>query len=233
VHLPKFGVQEGYAKWAETYDDEENPLIRLEEQAVASVLADLRPTMVLDAACGTGRHAIRFATAGCTVLAIEKSPEMLAVARTKSSALGLSRIYFYEGDIARRLPVPVHSVDLAVCALALCHIRPLHETVSALCATIRPGGYLLITDLHPVAVSAGLVTLFSHRGVQHAIETVKHSRDDYLYAMETARARLVATRDLLLGEAFDRMPRGLPEGVANASWPDLPFCLVLLGRMPS
>jgi SAM-dependent methyltransferase len=165
-------------------------------------------------------------------LAIEKSPEMLAVARTKSSALGLSRIHFCAGDIACGLPVPVHAVDLVVCALALCHIRPLHETVSALCETIRPGGYLLITDLHPVAVSAGLVTLFFYRGIQYAIETVTHSRDDYLCAIKAARARLVATRDLLLGEAFDRMPQGLPETVANARWPDLPFCLVLLGRMP-
>lgn len=35
MNIPEFGVQEGYSKWAQTYDGEENPLIRLEEQAVA------------------------------------------------------------------------------------------------------------------------------------------------------------------------------------------------------
>jgi hypothetical protein len=93
----------------------------------------------------------------------------------------------------------------------------------------KPGWSLLITDLHPVAISCGLVTLFSDRGVERGIETVSHTREEYLAAMKSAGAVVVAKRDLELGEAFPQEPRGLPSGVYERGWRDLPSCLVLLG----
>lgn len=42
--LPEAGVDAGYAKWADEYDDPGNDMIALEQP-------------VIDAACGTGLHA--------------------------------------------------------------------------------------------------------------------------------------------------------------------------------
>jgi len=223
-------VQDGYARWAQTYDRENNPLIRLEERALGGLLQDV-PAVVLDAACGTGRHALRFAVAGSQVLGVDASPEMLARARAKANALGLSRIQFVRGLVDEGLPVRSRSVNLAVCALALCHMRRLQRAISALCRAVKPGGYLLVTDLHPVAIACGLVTLFSDSGIERGIETVDHAREEYLAAMESAGAVVVAEHDLVLGEVFPQEPRGLPNGVYERGWRDLPFCLVLLGRV--
>jgi ubiquinone/menaquinone biosynthesis C-methylase UbiE len=230
VKTDLLSVQEGYARWAQTYDRENNPLIRLEERAVGGLVKDV-PAVVLDAACGTGRHAIRFAVAGSHVLGVDASSAMLARARAKAKGLGLSRLQFVRGMVDQGLPVRARSVDMAVCALALCHMQRLPQAISALCRAVKPGGYLLITDLHPVAISCGLVTLFSDSEIERGIETVNHTREEYLAAMESAGTAMVAEYDLVLGEIFPQEPRNLPSGVYERGWRDLPFCLVLLGRV--
>lgn len=96
-------VRDGYAKWAQTYDQENNPLIRLEERALDGLVQDV-PAVVLDAACGTGRHALRFAATGSRVLGVDASPEMLARARAKANALRLSHVQFVRGVVDEGLP---------------------------------------------------------------------------------------------------------------------------------
>ena len=41
--------------WAETYDEENNPLLMLEERTLEPFLPSLVGAHVLDAGCGTGR----------------------------------------------------------------------------------------------------------------------------------------------------------------------------------
>lgn len=224
-------IQDGYALWAPTYDAEDNPLIRLEDQVISELITQA-PALVLDAACGTGRHAMQFAIAGSRVIGIDSSAEMLAIASSKARELDIGRIGLVRGTIGRDLPIRAGSVDLTVCALALCHVVGLREVITALCGTVRPGGHLLITDLHPTAVKAGLVTAFSDAGVEYTIETARHSRAQYVEAIASAGAHLVTAADVALGEAFEREPRGLPTSVYEAGWQDLPFCLVLLAQVP-
>ena len=223
-------VREGYALWAHTYDAEDNPLIRVEERAVSELITQA-PGRVLDAACGTGRHARRFAMAGSLVVGVDSSAEMLAVASSKARELDIERIEFVRGTLGLDLPMHAGSVDLAVCALALCHVVELREAITALCGTVRSGGHLLITDLHPSAVKAGLVTLFSDGDAEYTIETARHSRAQYVEAIASAGAQLLTATDVGLGDAFEREPLGLPTSVYEAGWEDLPFCLVLLAQV--
>src|SRR5262245_9480135 len=212
-----FDVREGYANWARKYDLDDNPLIRLEERAVAGLRLDV-PRIALDAACGTGRHATRLALCGSVVVGIDVSSEMLAVARAKSFQFGGLPIQYVQGPIHEELPIALESVDLAVCGLALCHLMDLRSAVLRLCETVRRGGLGLVTDLRPAAIKAGLVTLFSVSGVQYAIETVQHATEDYISALESAGAEVQSLRELSLGEAFEREPRGLPETVYEVGW---------------
>ncbi|MEL6715814.1 MAG: SAM-dependent methyltransferase, partial [Planctomycetota bacterium] len=57
----RVGTREGYDRWSECYDDYGNPLIDLEEPVVRQLVGDVRGVQLLDLACGTGRHALRFA----------------------------------------------------------------------------------------------------------------------------------------------------------------------------
>jgi ubiquinone/menaquinone biosynthesis C-methylase UbiE len=222
-------VGDGYAKWAASYDDGSNPLVRLEAECLRDAVRTLQPASVLDAATGTGRHAIAFAQRGASVLGLDASPAMLTVAARKRDALGLSNLRFVEAELSSHLTFPDAPFDLVVCALALCHVRPLNAVVAALVRALRIGGTLVITDLHPEAVAAGLGTLFSSSGVQYSIDTVQHTLHEYVTAIQLAGAMVVETHERPLGDAVSE-PTGLPPLLAANNWKDLPFCLAIVAR---
>jgi ubiquinone/menaquinone biosynthesis C-methylase UbiE len=224
-------VEAGYALWSSVYDAPGNPLIFLEEIALDGLCRGLRPRRVVDLATGTGRHAIRFAHTGAMVIAVDRSEEMLAVARAKVHDLRLPNIHFMQASIDQPLQLPPKSADLGVCGLALSHIAALRETIGHLCQIVRPGGHVLLTDLHPQAIAEGLRTSFWKAGQQHVIETVRHSTEDYLEALRAHGAEIVTTAELPLGRAFRDLPRGLPENVANGDWRNLNLCWVVLAKM--
>src|SRR4051794_19880109 len=101
-------TREGYDRWPSIYDTDGNPLVALEEPCVDQLVGDVRGLSVLDVGCGTGRHAIRLAAQGAAVHAIDFSPEMLARARNKAGAAGIT---FVVHDLAQPLPFPVQTFD--------------------------------------------------------------------------------------------------------------------------
>jgi len=133
-------IVEGYRAWAESYDLPGNQLIDLEQPIVREILDGLPPGTALDAACGTGRHAEYLATLGHTVIGVDSSPEMLAVATAK-----VPGAEFREGDL-HQLPLPDQHVDVVVCALALTHVPELAPALTEFVRVLRPGGHLVISD---------------------------------------------------------------------------------------
>ncbi len=226
--MAELGTEAGYGRWAASYDDGDNPLVRLERECLAKLRWG-NPRAVLDVATGTGRHALAFALEGADVLGLDASLQMLAVAEAKRARHGLSNVRFARASIDAPLPVPVAAFDLAICALALCHVQRLSEAVAFIAAAVRPGGHVVLTDLHPVAVSEGLVTLFEEDGATHAIQTVTHTLDHYVGALTTSGMEVVAVEERTLGQALGMRPTNLPAGV-RADWESLPFCLVVQGR---
>src|SRR5438034_7414978 len=91
----------GYDRWAEIYDADDNPLVAVEEPLVDRLLGTVRGLELLDAGCGTGRHALRLAAAGARVRAIDFSDAMLARAHAKLRTEGVE---FLAHDLAAPLP---------------------------------------------------------------------------------------------------------------------------------
>src|SRR5688572_11722494 len=89
-------ARDAYDRWAAIYDDEDNPLVALDERFVPPQLGDLRGREVLELACGTGRHTVRLASAGARVTAVDFSEGMLAKARARLAA---SDVRFEVGDV--------------------------------------------------------------------------------------------------------------------------------------
>lgn len=147
--VPPIPIVEGYRAWAEAYDQPGNQLIDLEQPIVWEILDGLPCGTALDAACGTGRHAGHLAALGHTVIGVDISPEMLAVARAK-----IPGAEFREGDL-HQLPVPDQHADVVVCALALTHVPELAPVLAEFVRVLRPGGHLVISD------SRGLLGYFA------------------------------------------------------------------------
>lgn len=70
----------------------------LAERILAALPAS--PARALDLACGTGAAALVFAAACATVVGLDRSPQMLAIARAKARDRGLA-ITFVEADLRR------------------------------------------------------------------------------------------------------------------------------------
>ena len=143
-------TRDGYALWADSYDEPGNQVIDLEQPVVREILDGLPAGVALDAACGTGRHTAYLASAGHRVIGVDTSPEMLAVARKRAPAGE-----FHQADLAD-LPLADDSVDLVLCALALSHIPDLAPVLSELVRVLRPGGHLVISDSRGLIGDIGL-----------------------------------------------------------------------------
>jgi len=88
---------------------------------------------VLDVACGTGRHARRFADRGCAVLAVDRDADALA------GLAGVAGVEARQADLERDpWPFGAEAFDAIVVTNYL-H-RPL---IPHLLAAIRPGGVLI------------------------------------------------------------------------------------------
>jgi 2-polyprenyl-3-methyl-5-hydroxy-6-metoxy-1,4-benzoquinol methylase len=145
-------AKEGYARWADYYDHERNPLVAVEEPLVDAILGRLHVATALDVGAGTGRLALKLARRGIAVTAIDQSAEMLAVAKENARRERLA-IDFRLGSLEDGLPFPPAEFDLVTCALVLCHVPDLGQAAREFYRVLHEGGYLLITDFHPDAVA--------------------------------------------------------------------------------
>ncbi|MHB8756589.1 MAG: class I SAM-dependent DNA methyltransferase [Bacillota bacterium] len=109
---------------------------------------ETRPRTVLDLACGTGNTTLPFAQRGYAVTGVDRSPEMLAIARRKTEQAGLS-IPFIQADM--RHFVAASPVDLVTCLYdSLNYVLELDELTEVgrrVSAALNPGG-LFIFDVN-------------------------------------------------------------------------------------
>ena len=182
-HKPtiEMSVREGYAEWSKQYDEEANPLIALEEPVMLELIGDVKGLEVLDAACGTGRYALRFAEAGARVCGVDATEEMLACARRKGVERGAA-IDFTVGNLSA-LPFEDESFDLVVSALALCHIPDLGPVMREFARVLRPGGRVVISDFHPFCLLIGWRTCFDRPEARYWIENHLNLTEEYVQAL--------------------------------------------------
>jgi SAM-dependent methyltransferase len=130
----------GWEKWW--------PLFERAAQGVSNRLVELAKIKpgdrVLDIATGTGEPAITAARkVGPTgrVIGTDHSPGMLAVARRRAAALGLTNVDYHEGDAAS-LKEPHASFDAVVCRWGLMFVPDLAAAARGIHAMLKPGASL-------------------------------------------------------------------------------------------
>lgn len=201
-HKPtvEMGVREGYAEWSKQYDGEAaaNPLIAMEAPVVLDLIGDVAGLDVLDAACGTGRYALKLAEAGARVAAADASEEMLSYARRKAAERQLG-LELRLGDL-RQLPFQDESFDLVVCALAFCHLPELTPAVQEFARVLRPGGRVVISDFHPYCLLIGWRTCFDRPEARYWIENHLNMVQDYVGALLSAGLVVTDLRESLVDE---------------------------------
>jgi len=217
----EYDTAEGYVLWSKTYDQPLR-LFPLEEPTMHRLFDALPAATVLDAACGTGRHSGYLAARGHQIVGVDSSPAMLARARAK-----LLQGDFREGDL-EALPLESRSVDVAVCALALVHLPELGQAVAELARVVRPGGRVIISDVHPFVVHLGWQAQFrTAEGDTGFMRLHPHLPSDYCRAFAAAGLRILSCDEPLLTPetALTAAAERLPEANRTA-WAGLPGVLI-------
>ena len=119
-----------------------------------SVLEDTGARRVLDAACGSGGHALWLARQGYEVAGADVSPVIIALAQQKAAAAGLD-VPFVVSDLANLRPANLQastSYDAVLClGNSLPHLLTQDDLVAALrgmAGVLRPGGVLVLQNLN-------------------------------------------------------------------------------------
>ncbi|GAA1714474.1 hypothetical protein GCM10009765_74340 [Fodinicola feengrottensis] len=186
VEVERVDTVAGYRRWAPTYDHP-NSAFDIDEPVVREIVDSLPLGMALDAACGTGRYAEFLAGRGHRVIGVDSSPDMLARARVRVPGAD-----FRPGDL-HQLPVADGEVELVVCALALTHVATLEPVIAEFARVLRPGGHLVIVDMHPERVALGSIpSVRDADGRPGRLSSYRHLIGDYLRA--ALRAGLLVRR---------------------------------------
>ncbi len=113
---------------------------------------ELEGNAVLDLGCGTGQHAIRLAKRGFEVTGVDRSPEMLRIARVKAEQ-SLDELSpqpsFVEGDVTT-VRLAGSSFDAALMMFAVLGYQVTNEAVKAALRTVRAHlrpGALFVCDV--------------------------------------------------------------------------------------
>ena len=216
------GTVAGYRGWSRTYDEPGNGLFADEEALVHEMLDAFPAGVALDAACGTGRHAAELVRRGHRVIGVDSSPDMLERARDRVPGAD-----FRGGDL-RSLPLPGDHADVIVCALALVHLRDLAPAFAEFARVLRPGGHLIVTDVHHELVALGSVPrVRSAEGEPGLLPAYRHRAADYLAAALPLGLRVRRCEEP--GRSGDVVPPEAADG--TGPWDTWPWSL--LGMVPA
>jgi len=118
------------------------------EAACRRALADAPVGRLVDIGTGTGRMIELFAAAADQALGIDRSPEMLRLARAKLAEAGLDSAELRQGDMYA-LPLASGSADTVIIHQVLHYAQNPAAAVAEAARLLAPGGRLLIVDFAP------------------------------------------------------------------------------------
>lgn len=203
---------QAYQQWAGAYPPHaHNALMKAEEQAMRSLLPTMSGRAILDLACGTGRYALIARQHGAgRVIALDNSEAMLRVSSLIGAACATTEA----------IPLGSQSVDGIICGLALGHLPRLEPTFQEMGRVLKPGGWLLLSDVHPFIFLNGAQRTFQAAdGRTYAVEHYPHLIADYHAAAQAVGLYLEALAE-----------PGLQAEVAAPVTSTVPVALVLRWR---
>lgn len=139
---------------------------KLWRKRVVRTVRKLGAKQIMDMATGTGDLAIALVKGieGATIYGADFSSEMLAVAKQKIDALGLSeRITLTECN-AENIPLADEAVDAATVAFGVRNFEHQREALTEIKRTIRKGGHLVVLEFSnpKCALVRWFYRLYSH-----------------------------------------------------------------------
>jgi cytosine/adenosine deaminase-related metal-dependent hydrolase/ubiquinone/menaquinone biosynthesis C-methylase UbiE len=189
-----------FNRWARVYDAETNPLLLLEQRYAAPLLPSIRGGNVLDVGCGTGRWLTHLETLRpASLTGIDCSTAMLKRAREK--VLPATKL---EHGHSSALPGKDASYTFIMASFLLSYVKDLQAFALDCARIVRPGGWMLVSDMHPVtAAERGWKRSFHIDGITVDIAVHSRSLREIIAAFERNGFKV----GVLIEPAFDEPER--------------------------
>ncbi len=171
---------EGYDLWSESYDLQPDNLMLAYDELVFKAMSshvDFKYKIVADIGCGTGRHWREILDQKpLRLVGYDVSAGMLKILKQKFP--GAETYQCSDNNILENLGTS--ECDIIISTLALAHIQSPENAFAEWNRVLKPGGAILITDYHPVALAMGGNRTFtsgaktiSIKNYVHPIENLK------------------------------------------------------------
>lgn len=185
-------IQQAYNAWSDTYDTDENLTRDLDRAVMVQMLGKMNCNAVLEVGCGTGKNTPLLAEIGKKVTAVDFSPGMIAQARAKITA---PNVTFQVADITQPWPTANAAFDLVTFNLILEHIADLPFVLAEASRSLRVGGQIFISELHPFKQYLGSQARFVRDEATTLIPAFTHHISDFLTAAAQSGLTLTALNE--------------------------------------
>jgi malonyl-CoA O-methyltransferase len=187
-HLP---VAAAYDAWSADYDAHDNPMVMAARYILLGAAPAARGQDCLEVGCGTGANLAILRAAGArSVAGIDLSPGMLARARARLPGLAL-----HQGSAADPWPIAATSLDLVLFCLTLEHVAALAPAFREAHRVLRPGGLVLVIEIHPALAAAGVAAHFEAADAIVTMPSFPHRLADYRAAAAASGLAVEQLRD--------------------------------------
>jgi ubiquinone/menaquinone biosynthesis C-methylase UbiE len=177
--LKKFSVSKdieaevAYNLWAPSYDSQPgNLMLALDEEVFSGLLhhMNIKNKIIADIGCGTGRHWRKILDGEPKrLIGFDVSEEMLKILAEKFPEAETHRVISNELQ-----QLEDRSCDCIISTLTIAHIANAKEAMSEWNRALKPGGHMIITDYHPLALAKGGKRTFRHNNETVAVKNFVH-----------------------------------------------------------
>lgn len=182
-------IANAYTAWAASYDTDRNLTRDLDADMTRKLFGAVAADTLVEAGCGTGKNTRYFAQMAQQVHALDFSEGMLQVARRHAAA---AHVHFHLADLSLDWPCPPHCADWVSFNLVLEHLQDLPQVLHHAARTVRPGGHIYISELHPFKQYQNSQARFLNaQGAEVKIAAFRHHVSDYLDAAKACGLQLV------------------------------------------
>jgi SAM-dependent methyltransferase len=161
------------------------------------LLGEVEGKTVLDLGCGTGETLIPLVKRGAKVIAMDISPELVALARRRLENYGLGGSATVETGSAYETGIPDESMDV-VFSMALLHHLDLEKARAEICRILRPGGRFILRE--PIRFSRTMNSL------RKLFPAPKADISDYEHPMTRNELAIVMQGFTLIAQRSFRLP---------------------------
>ncbi|MEO6682003.1 MAG: class I SAM-dependent methyltransferase [Ginsengibacter sp.] len=198
-HSHPTAAERAYDLWSESYDQQpDNLMLALDEEIFSELIKplNLKNKIIADIGCGTGRHWMKiFSQQPKKLMGFDVSNGMLKILQQKFSwaethLLGNNGLIHLKND----------SCDFIFSTLTIAHIKEAKKTLNEWNRVLKPGGEMVITDFHPVALAKGGKRTFVYQNKTLSVINYVHTIPELMEIADQLHLKVLQVTERIIDE---------------------------------